>query len=69
MASLTPVPSAAKPATGTALLSNRMVKDVVGADVVPAGVLSLICGSGEALLESVTAMDSIAFTARLRPAK
>lgn len=62
VATLAGVPSVAKPATATALLSHQMVKDVVDAGVVPAGVLSLICGSGEALLDKVTAMDSIAFT-------
>ncbi len=62
VATLAGVPSVAKPATATALLSYQMVKDVVDAGVVPAGVLTLICGSGEALLDSVTTMDSIAFT-------
>lgn len=62
VATLAGVPSVAKPATATALLSYQMVKDVVDAGIVPAGVLTLICGSGEALLGAVTAMDSIAFT-------
>jgi len=62
VATLAGVPSFAKPATATALLSYRMVKDVIEAGNVPEGVLSLICGGGEALLDGVGPMDSIAFT-------
>jgi len=62
VATLAGVPSFAKPATATALLSYQMVKDVIEAGNVPEGVLSLICGNGEALLDGVGPMDSIAFT-------
>lgn len=61
-ATLAGVPSLAKPATATALLSWQMVRDVVEAGVVPEGVLSLLCGSGEALFEGLGPMDSVAFT-------
>ena len=56
------VPSLIKPATATALLSHEMMRDVVSANVVPEGVLSLICGSADGMLDVVTGMDSIAFT-------
>ncbi len=55
-------PSIAKPATATALLSHEMMKDVLAAGVVPSGVLTIVCGAGEGLLEAVGPMDSIAFT-------
>ncbi|BCH20342.1 3,4-dehydroadipyl-CoA semialdehyde dehydrogenase [Mesorhizobium sp. L-8-3] len=61
-ATLAGVPSLAKPAVATALLSEAMVRDVVAARVVPDGVLSLVCGSGEGLVEALGPMDSVAFT-------
>lgn len=62
VATLAGVPSLAKPATSTAVLANRMMRDVVEAGVIPAGVLNLVCGRGEGLLDAVGSMDSIAFT-------
>jgi len=62
VATMAGVPSFAKPATATALLSFQMMKDVIEADLVPAGVLNILCGNGEALLENLGPMDSIAFT-------
>lgn len=56
------VPVLAKPATATAMLSYEMVKDVVDADILPAGALSLICGSAGDLLDHVDRRDAIAFT-------
>lgn len=56
------VPSFAKPATATALLSFEMVRDVIAAGCLPEGVLSLVCGSGEALLDHLRPEDSLAFT-------
>lgn len=61
-ATIAGVPSIAKPATATALLSHEMMRDVIQAGIVPDGVLNLVCGSGEGLLEAVGPMDSIAFT-------
>lgn len=62
VALLSGVPSFAKPATSTALLSYEMMHDVISADIVPNGVLSLLCGSGEGLFTGLSPMDSIAFT-------
>ncbi len=59
---LSGVPVLAKPATATAQLSYEMVRDVVTADVLPAGALSLICGSARDLLDHVTGFDTVAFT-------
>ena len=61
-ATLAGVPSLAKPATATALLSHAMVRDIVAAGVVPEGALNLVCGAGDELLAAVGPMDSIAFT-------
>src|SRR5262249_53538195 len=55
------VPALAKPASATALLSHAMVRDVVAANILPAGALSLLCGSAGDLLDHVTADDVIAF--------
>jgi 3,4-dehydroadipyl-CoA semialdehyde dehydrogenase len=56
------VPVVAKPASATAWLSERMTRDVVAAGAVPEGALSLVCGAGEGLLDSVERFDAIAFT-------
>ncbi len=61
-ATLAGVPSFAKPATATALISHAMMRDVIAANIAPEGVLNLVCGSGEGLLDAVGPMDSIAFT-------
>src|SRR5262244_3565068 len=56
------VPFLAKPASATALLSHAMVRDVVAANVLPEGALSLLCGSAGKLLDHLGADDVIAFT-------
>jgi len=56
------VPSFAKPATATALLSHEMMRDVIAAGVAPEGALNLVCGSAEGLLDAIQPMDSVAFT-------
>ena len=62
VALLAGVPVFAKPATATALLSHQMVKDVIDADILPAGALSLVCGSAREISDHVTGADAIAFT-------
>ena len=59
---LSGVPVFTKPATSTAMLSHQMVKDVIDAQLVPAGALSLICGGGRELMDLVTGQDAVAFT-------
>ena len=62
VALLAGVPVFAKPATATAVLSYRMVKHVIDADILPAGALSLVCGSAREITDHVTGADAIAFT-------
>ncbi len=59
---LSGVPVVIKPATATAWLTQRMVKDVVDAGVLPAGALSVVCGSSAGLMDALTAMDVVSFT-------
>lgn len=61
-ATLAGVPSIAKPATATALLSWQMMRDVIEAGITPPGMLSLLCGGGEGLVDVLGPMDSLAFT-------
>src|SRR3546814_15646184 len=63
------VPVFAKPATATALLSYQMVKDVIDAGVLPAGALSLVCGSARELTDNVIGPAALALprTAGTRP--
>jgi 3,4-dehydroadipyl-CoA semialdehyde dehydrogenase len=62
VALLAGVPSLAKPASATALLSHAMVRDVAAANILPAGALSLLCGGAGNLLDHLGADDVIAFT-------
>jgi len=59
---LSGVPVIVKPATATAWLAHRMVADVVQAGIVPAGALSIVCGSAAGLLDRVGAFDVVSFT-------
>lgn len=59
---LSGMPVLAKPASATCWLSHQMVRDVVAANVLPEGALSLLCGGIGDLLDHVTADDVIAFT-------
>src|SRR5207302_7832362 len=56
------VPVLAKPASATALLAHEMVRDVIAANVLPAGALNLLVGGAGDLLGAVTSDDVIAFT-------
>ncbi|WP_417798819.1 3,4-dehydroadipyl-CoA semialdehyde dehydrogenase [Terasakiella pusilla] len=62
VALLAGVPCFVKPATATCLLSYEMVKDVVEADILPAGALSLLCGGGRDLMDHLGSDDLVAFT-------
>ncbi|MCZ2104702.1 MAG: 3,4-dehydroadipyl-CoA semialdehyde dehydrogenase [Burkholderiales bacterium] len=59
---LSGVPVVVKPATATAWLTQRMVKDVVDAGVLPAGALSVICGGSAGLLDALEPLDVLSFT-------
>ncbi|MFZ1568055.1 MAG: 3,4-dehydroadipyl-CoA semialdehyde dehydrogenase [Thiolinea sp.] len=59
---LSGVPVIIKPASATAWLTQRMVKDVIDADILPAGALSIICGSSKGLMDQLQAFDVVSFT-------
>ena len=59
---LSGMPMLAKPASSTCWLSHQMVRDVIAANVLPEGALSLLCGGIGDLLDYVTSDDVIAFT-------
>lgn len=59
---LSGVPIVVKPATATAWLTHEMIKDVVEANILPAGAISLICGRPDGLLDALNALDMVSFT-------
>jgi 3,4-dehydroadipyl-CoA semialdehyde dehydrogenase len=59
---LSGVPVIVKPATVTAWLTHRMVADVIAAGILPAGALSIVCGSSGGLLDALTPFDVLSFT-------
>ena len=59
---LSGMPMLAKPASATCLLTHQMVRDVLAANVLPEGALSLLCGGIGDLLDHAIADDVIAFT-------
>jgi 3,4-dehydroadipyl-CoA semialdehyde dehydrogenase len=59
---LSGVPVLVKPASPTAWLTQRMVEDIVKADVLPPGALSILCGPARDLLNHVREEDIISFT-------
>jgi len=59
---LSGVPVVVKPATVTAWLTQRMVADVIEAGILPAGALSIVCGSSAGLLDALRGFDVLSFT-------
>ena len=59
---LSGVPIVVKPASPTAWLTHRMVEDIVKAELLPPGAISIICGSARDLLDHVREEDVISFT-------
>lgn len=59
---LSGVPVIVKPATATAWLTQRMVKDVVDAGIFPAGAISIVCGSAAGLMDLLQPFDVVSFT-------
>jgi 3,4-dehydroadipyl-CoA semialdehyde dehydrogenase len=59
---LSGVPVIVKPATATAWLTQRMVKDVVDAGIFPVGALSVVCGSAAGLMDQLQPFDVVSFT-------
>ncbi len=56
------MPIVTKPATSTALVTERCVEIVLEARIAPKGVISLICGSTGDLLDRLGPQDVLAFT-------
>jgi len=59
---LSGVPIVVKPASPTAWLTHRMVEDIVKADILPPGAISILCGSARDLLGHVREEDIVSFT-------
>lgn len=59
---LSGVPFTVKPATATAWLTQRMVADVVAAEIWPAGALSIVCGDSVGLIDALVPGDVLSFT-------
>jgi len=66
---LSGVPVIVKPGTSTAWLTQRMVRDVVEAGVLPAGALSVICGTSSGLMDQLKPFDVVSFTGSADTAK
>jgi 3,4-dehydroadipyl-CoA semialdehyde dehydrogenase len=59
---LSGVPVIVKPATATAWLTQRMVQDVIAANVLPPGALSVVCGAAHGLVDALEPFDVLSFT-------
>ncbi|HEU4989448.1 MAG TPA: phenylacetic acid degradation bifunctional protein PaaZ [Gemmatimonadaceae bacterium] len=56
------VPAIVKPATVTSYLTEAMVREMIGAGILPEGAVQLICGSAGDLLSHLGCQDAVAFT-------
>lgn len=56
------LPAIVKPASQTAWLTERMFRDLVDADILPAGSIQLICGGVGDLLDHLDEQDVVTFT-------
>ena len=56
------VPAVVKPATGSAYLTEAMVREIVASELLPEGALQLICGRTGDLLDRLTEQDLVTFT-------
>jgi 3,4-dehydroadipyl-CoA semialdehyde dehydrogenase len=59
---LSGVPVVIKPASPTAWLAHRIVEDIVKANILPAGAISILCGSARDILDHVGESDIVSFT-------
>jgi len=59
---LSGVPIVIKPASPTAWLAHRMVEDIVKANILPPGAISILCGSARELLDHLGECDIVSFT-------
>ncbi len=56
------MPIVVKPATSTALVAHRIVEIIVGANILPAGALTLVTGSAGDMLDHMRGEDVLSFT-------
>ena len=56
------VPAVVKPATGSAYLTEAMVREIIASGLLPEGALQLICGRTGDLLDHLTEQDMVTFT-------
>jgi len=59
---LSGVPIVIKPASPTAWLAHRMVEDIVKANILPPGSISILCGPARDLLDHICESDIVSFT-------
>lgn len=59
---LSGVPAVVKPAMATLPVAYLMAKDIVEADILPAGAFSFVAGGGRDLVEHLSSEDALAFT-------
>jgi 3,4-dehydroadipyl-CoA semialdehyde dehydrogenase len=59
---LSGVPILIKPASPTAWLAHRIVEDIVKANILPSGAISILCGSARDILDHVGESDIVSFT-------
>lgn len=62
------MPVISKPATSTALVTERCAEILIEAGILPEGALQLVCGSTGDLLDRLGAQDVLAFTGSARTA-
>ncbi len=55
-------PAVVKPATGSAYLTEAVVREIVASGLLPEGALQLICGSAGDVLDHLTEQDVVTFT-------
>ena len=56
------VPAIVKPASGTAYLTEHMVRRMTESGILPDGAVQLVCGSVGDMFEHLTCQDSVSFT-------
>lgn len=56
------MPAIVKPASITSYLTEVVTKDIIASGILPEGVLQLICGSVDGILDYVTSQDVVTFT-------
>ena len=56
------VPTVVKPSEYTCFLTEVMVRDIIASEILPEGVLQLVCGLGRGIIDHVDSEDVVTFT-------